>query len=560
MLSSLKIENVAVIEKAEILFGRGLNILTGETGAGKSIVIDSINAILGERTSRELIRDGADKAKVTAVFDDVPIAVLQKLYEYDIDCDDNSLLISRVISLDGRNICKINGQTVTVSMLKNIGRELITICGQHDSQHLLLKEKHLDYIDSIADCSEYFHSYSEVFSQIKAVRKQLKSLIKNEGDKERKLEYLKFQIDELTNANIIAGERETLTEEKKKYQNKEKIHQNLDLCRSILSGDGDSAGVLASIDALSASLKELSLYDSRFSSSISAINELRYSLEDCSGEINSSLNDIEDNDIDINAIEERLDVLYRLSKKYGETEEEMLSYLEKITEEYDDINLGNEKAELLQEKYDELSEDLFNKGCILSDCRKQAASDFEEKVTEDLHYLDMPGACFTAEFSDAPATVTGIDDVEFLFSANPGQEPKPLIKIASGGELSRVMLAIRCVLSDNDDISSMVFDEIDTGVSGRAALKIAYKLHELSKSKQVLCVTHLAQIAAYADNHLYIEKTVEEGRTYTKVTELSFDDRIREIARIIGGDIITQTTLSSAKEMIDFAKDETNYL
>ncbi|MBO7319461.1 MAG: DNA repair protein RecN [Clostridia bacterium] len=560
MLSSLKIENVAVIEKAEILFGRGLNILTGETGAGKSIVIDSINAILGERTSRELIRDGADKAKVTAVFDDVPIAVLQKLYEYDIDCDDNSLLISRVISLDGRNICKINGQTVTVSMLKNIGRELITICGQHDSQHLLLKEKHLDYIDSIADCSEYFHSYSEVFSQIKAVRKQLKSLIKNEGDKERKLEYLKFQIDERTNANIKAGDREALTEEKKKYQNKEKILQNLDLCRSILSGDGDSAGVLASIDALSASLKELSLYDSRFSSSISAINELRYSLEDCSGEINSSLNDIEDNDIDINAIEERLDVLYRLSKKYGETEEEMLSYLEKITEEYDDINLGNEKAELLQEKYDELSEDLFNKGCILSDCRKQAASDFEEKVTEDLHYLDMPGACFTAEFSDAPATVTGIDDVEFLFSANPGQEPKPLIKIASGGELSRVMLAIRCVLSDNDDISSMVFDEIDTGVSGRAALKIAYKLHELSKSKQVLCVTHLAQIAAYADNHLYIEKTVEEGRTYTKVTELSFDDRIREIARIIGGDIITQTTLSSAKEMIDFAKDETNYL
>ena len=560
MLSSLKIENVAVIEKAEILFGRGLNILTGETGAGKSIVIDSINAILGERTSRELIRDGADKAKVTAVFDDVPIAVLQKLDEYDIDCDDNSLLISRVISLDGRNICKINGQTVTVSMLKNIGRELITICGQHDSQHLLLKEKHLDYIDSIADCSEYFHSYSEVFSQIKAVRKQLKSLIKNEDDKERKLEYLKFQIDELTNANIKAGEREALTEEKKKYQNKEKILQNLDLCRSILSGDGDSAGVLASIDALSASLKELSLYDSRFSSSISAINELRYSLEDCSGEINSSLNDIEDNDIDINAIEERLDVLYRLSKKYGETEEEMLSYLEKITEEYDDINLGDEKAELLQEKYDELSEDLFNKGCILSDCRKQAASDFEEKVTEDLHYLDMPGACFTAEFSDAPATVTGIDDVEFLFSANPGQEPKPLIKIASGGELSRVMLAIRCVLSDNDDISSMVFDEIDTGVSGRAALKIAYKLHELSKSKQVLCVTHLAQIAAYADNHLYIEKTVEEGRTFTKVTELSLDDRIREIARIIGGDIITQTTLSSAKEMIDFAKDETNYL
>ena len=560
MLSSLKIENVAVIEKAEILFGRGLNILTGETGAGKSIVIDSINAILGERSSRELVRDGADKAKVTAVFDEIPASVIKKLEEYDIDYDDSSLLISRVISLEGRNVCKINGQTVTVSMLKNIGKDLITICGQHDSQHLLLKEKHLDYIDSIADCAEYFDSYSKVFTRIKAVRKQLKSLIRNEDDKERKLEYLKFQIDELTNANIKIGERDALSEEKKKYQNKEKIIQNLDLCRSILSGDGESAGVLTSIDALIASLKELSLFDNRFSHSANALAEFKYTLEDCGADINESLNDIEDNDIDINAIEERLDVLYRLSKKYGETEEEMLAYLDKITAEYDEINLGDERAELLQEQYDELSEDLFNKGCILSDCRKQAAAEFESKVTEDLHYLDMPGAAFTAEFSDAPATVTGIDDVEFLFTANPGQEPKPLIKIASGGELSRVMLAIRCVLSDSDDISSMVFDEIDTGVSGRAALKIAYKLHELSKSKQVLCVTHLSQIAAYADNHLYIEKNVEEGRTFTKVTELSIDDRICEIARIIGGDIITQTTLNSAKEMIDFAKDETNSL
>ncbi len=560
MLSSLKIENVAVIEKAEILFGRGLNILTGETGAGKSIVIDSINAILGERTSRELVRDGADKAKVTAFFDDIPDAIINKLDEYDIDCDDNGLLITRVISSDGRNVCKINGQTVTVTMLKNIGRDLITICGQHDSQHLLLKEKHLDYVDSIADCSEYYYDYSKVFSEIKAVRKQLKALIRNEDDKERKLEYLKFQIDELSNANIKIGEKDTLIEEKKKYQNKEKIIQNLEICRNILVGDGDSAGVLASIDALISSLKDLSLCDSRFKNSADIISDFKFSLEDCSSSINDCLNETEENDIDINAIEERLDVLYRLSKKYGETEEEMLSYLEKITQEYEDITLGDEKAELLQEKYDELSEDLFNKGCILSDCRKQAAADFESKVTEDLHYLDMPGAAFTAEFTDAPATVTGIDDVEFLFTANPGQEPKPLIKIASGGELSRVMLAIRCVLSDSDDISSMVFDEIDTGVSGRAALKIAYKLHELSKSKQVLCVTHLAQIAAYADNHLYIEKTVEEGRTYTKVTELTLEDRIREIARIIGGDIITETTLKSAEEMIDFAKDETNSL
>ena len=559
MLSSLKIENVAVIEKAEILFGRGLNILTGETGAGKSIVIDSINAILGERTSRELIRDGADKAKVTAFFEDIPAPVIEKLQEYDIDCeDDNSLLITRIITTDGRSNCKINGHSVTATMLKNIGRDLITICGQHDSQHLLLKEKHMEYIDSIADCGELFESYSEVFSQIKAVRKQLKNLLKNESDKEQKLEYLKFQIDELSGANIKVGERDSLIEDKKRYQNKEKIINSLNLCNSILSGNGDSAGILAEIDILASSLRELSQFDNAFSEATEKMEEVKYYLDDCSGSVKSSLGNTEDNNIDINAIEERLDILYRLSKKYGETEEEMLSYLERISKEYEDITLSDEKAQELQEKYEELSEELFNRGCYLSDCRKQTAAEFEEKVTADLHYLDMPGATFTAEFTDAPATVTGIDDIEFLFSANPGQEPKPLAKIASGGELSRVMLAIRCVLSDKDIISSMIFDEIDAGVSGRAALKIAYKLHELSKNKQVLCVTHLAQIAAYADNHLLIKKIVEEGSTYTKVTTLSYDDRVREIARIIGGDIITDTTLKSAEEMIEFAKDETN--
>ncbi len=558
MLSSLKIENVAVIEKAEILFGPGLNVLTGETGAGKSIVIDSINAILGERTSRELIRDGADRAKVTALFENINESLTAKLDEYDIDCDDNSLLISRIISADGRNTCKVNGQPVTVTMLKNIGRELITICGQHDSQHLLLKERHLGYVDSIADCKEYFDSYTEVFSEIKAVRKQLKKLLSDISDKEQKIEFFKFQIDEITNADIKIGEKDALAEEKKRYQNKEKILNSLNICSSLLSGDDNGAGVLSQIDVLISELKSLSQFDSRFSDSAESLSEMKYALEDCNFNINQSLNDTEDNNIDINSIEERLDVLYRLSKKYGETEEEILSYLDKITAEYEDITLCDEKAQSLQDKYDELSEELFNRGCYLSDCRKQSAAEFEEKVTADLHYLDMPGAAFSVEFNDAPASSTGIDDVEFLFTANPGQEPKPLIKIASGGELSRVMLAIRCVLSDKDDISSMVFDEIDTGVSGRAALKIAYKLHELSEQKQVLCVTHLAQIASYADNHLYIEKNVKEGRTYTNVSSLAHNDRIREIARIIGGDIITQTTLKSAEEMIEFAKNDIN--
>ena len=300
MLSSLKIENVAVIEKAEILFGPGLNILTGETGAGKSIVIDSINAILGERTSRELVRKGTEKAKVTALFENVSESVMQKLDEYDIDCDgDSSLLITRAITVDGRNTCKINGHSVTVTMLKNIGRDLITICGQHDSQHLLIKEKHMEYIDSIADCKDLFESYSEIFAEIKSVRKQLKKLFSNETDKERKLEYLKFQIDELTNANIKPGEKESLLNDKKRYQNKEKIINSLNVCRNILNGDVDISGVISSIDTLASSLRDLSQFDSHFSEYAESLANIKYILDDCNDSLGNFLADSEDNNIDI---------------------------------------------------------------------------------------------------------------------------------------------------------------------------------------------------------------------------------------------------------------------
>lgn len=554
MLTSLKIENIAVIEKAEILFSCGLNILTGETGAGKSIVIDAINAVLGERTSRDIIRSGADKAKVTAYFENVSETVTEKLSEYDIEYeDDGSLLISRVITSDGRNNCKINGHTVTVSMLKNIGRDLITICGQHDSQYLLSKDSHMSFIDSLADCGEFLDSYLETFNKIKAVRRQLKKLLSNDADKERRMEFLKFQIDELTNAKIVPGEKKSLDEQKKKHQNREKILSSLSLCDAILNGRDDMSGITAEVYDLAESLGELSRFDSKFYSLYETVNDFKYTLDDCSAEINASLSDFNEGNFDINAVEERLDILYRLSKKYGETEEEMLAYLDSISEEYESIAMSDELIDKLQCEYDELSEELFKRGCYLSDCRKQTAVSFEGEVTDSLRYLDMPGAVFSVDFKDAPATQTGIDDAEFLFSANIGQEPKPLAKIASGGELSRVMLAIRCVLSDSDKIQSLIFDEIDTGVSGRAAHKIARKLHELSRTKQVLCVTHLAQIAACADNHLYIEKTTEGGATYTKVTALDYSERVREIARIMGGDIVTQTTLDSAKELIDFA-------
>ena len=557
MLSSLKIENVAVIEHSEIIFDSGLNILTGETGAGKSIVIDAINAILGERTSKDIIRSGADKAKVTAYFEDVPDSVLAVLKELDIDCDgDRSLLITRVINSDGRNVCKINGCNVTVSMLKSAGRDLITICGQHDSQYLLVKEHHIDFIDAMSDCSELLDSYREAYNELKSVKRQLKKLIAAEDEREQRIDFLKYRIDELSAANLRIGERDALTKERDMLLNRADTVECLNAVSSLISGDGESRGLSEGMYSLIEVLKRLSSFDESFKSYCEGLEDARYLLSECASQAASSFDNFDNGYGDIDAIEARLDVIYRLSRKYGATEEDMLTYLASIIEEYNALVSGDEMIDALQDKYNELANELFKRGCYLSDCRKQTALTFEEKVCSELRFLDMPNARFSVEFREGNATENGMDEIEFMFSANAGQELKPLTKIASGGELSRVMLAIRCVLSDCDYIGTMIFDEIDTGVSGRAAHKIAYKMRELSRSKQVLCVTHLAQIAAYADNHLYIEKNTTEEGTYTKVSSLSDSERVREIARIIGGDIITVTTLDSAKELIKYA--ETN--
>ena len=556
MLLSLRIENIAVIEQAEIFFEEGLNVLTGETGAGKSIVIDSINAVLGERTSRDLIRDSADKGRVTAFFENVSDEVMKKLREYEIDCeDDRSLLITRVISSDGRSSSKINGCNVTATMLKNIGRDLISICGQHDSQYLLSKDYHLKFIDDIADSDELLGEYLEIYEKIRTATKKLRKLRNTDFDKEQRLDFLKYQINELESANIRIGEKEELKEEKRKIQSKEKIENALRKADVILNGDSDFGGISSGIYELSRCLDELRNYDKKYDDIYASLEEFKYVINDCSAEISASLSESDSGYTDINSIEERLDILYRLSSKYGETEEEMLSYLDKIKEEYESIFMSDELIEKLEEEIDELSEELFKKGCCLSDLRKITALDFEQRVMEELRFLDMPDAVFTVNFEEAQATKTGMDDVEFLFSANKGQSPKPLSKIASGGELSRVMLALRCVLSDSDMVSTMIFDEIDTGVSGRAAQKIAYKMREIAKGKQVLCVTHLAQIAVYGNNHLLIEKNTGEDNTYTSVRSLDENERINEIARIIGGDVITEKTLSSAEELISYAKN-----
>lgn len=554
MLSDLKIENVAVIEKAEIAFEKGLNIMTGETGAGKSIVIDAINAVLGERTSKDIVRTGTQGAKITAYFEEISRAACDVLEELEIPLEeDGSLLINRSITADGRSTCRVNGQTVTVSMLKKLGRELITICGQHDSQHLLQKETHIEYIDFLADIGDILEEYRKAYSAAVRKKKELNAFVKSLNDKEERREYLSYRINEIEDAKIQPGEKARLLEEKKKLQNREKLANALYGASLAINGDENSGGCSQSLYSLGDFLSQLKEYNAEFGEYAASIEKLSYILDECSALVGSVISSLEAEELDVNYIEERLDVIYRISKKYGDTEEEILEALERYKSEFELLESSDEKLQELEAEVYELSERLFDLAEEISDRRKAAAKAFEADVMAELNYLDMPSAVFEVSFTQTAATSKGIDEVEFLISANSGQEPKPLSKIASGGELSRIMLAIKCVLSDLETADTMIFDEIDTGVSGRAAQKIAYKLKSVSRKRQTICVTHLAQIAAASDNHLFIEKHSDGERTFTEVRKLVDDERIYEIARIIGGDVITKSTVMSACELIDFA-------
>ena len=556
MLTDLKIENVAVIEKAHIVFGDGLNILSGETGAGKSIIIDAINAVLGERTSKDVIRSGETTAKVTAFFENVGESALAVLSEFELEGeDDGSLLISRTVSADGRTTCRVNGQSVTVSMLRRLGRELLTICGQHDSQKMLQRECHLDYVDRLACSEELLSSYQESFQALKKAKKELSALLENETDKQSRLDFLTYQIRELENAGITVGERERLNAEKKRIQNREKIIAALQSAKAVIDG-GESGGLLDGLYALDHALSSLGSFDDSFAALSETAQSFRYEVEDGFSAISDSLRSFEEGDSDLDSIEERLDQLYRLSRKYGETEEEMLETLDSLRAQYDGIAFSEERREELSETVKQLENEVLQRGCFLSDCRKAAAQQFETRVSAELALLDMPDARFEVRFLEQDPAPNGLDDVEFLISANRGQEPRPLAKIASGGELSRVMLAIRCVLSDAEQQQTMIFDEIDTGVSGRAANKLAVKLRQVAAGRQVLCVTHLAQIAAAADRHLLIEKQADAENTFTSVKALSGEIREQEIARMIGGAVITPATLASARELIAYARSE----
>lgn len=554
MLSELKIENVAVIEKASINFKNGLNILTGETGAGKSIVIDSINAVLGERTSKEIVRDGTSAAKITAFFENISSYALSVLSQIGVEAeDDNTLLISRTITCDGRSSCRVNGQPITVSMLKTLSRELITICGQHDSQHLLQKETHLSYIDFLANTQAQLEEYKIIYDKLRQIQKELSQLKQNAQDMTQRLDFLQYQINEIENAKITIGEKEQLLEDKKKILNKEKMQQALFGVQSIINGDESTSGIISSLYALSRHLAQLGQFNEKFSSYEETIDNFKYEIEDCLDAVSQEISSLDENEADINAIEERLDILYRLSRKYGEREEDILAFYERICQEYESIESSDEKQAQLEQQLEKYKAQLLEKAEEISAIRKKTAKKFEKAVMNELNYLDMPSAVFEVSFAQCKPTAVGIDDVEFIISANAGQTPKSLSKIASGGELSRIMLAIKCVLSECESCDTMIFDEIDTGVSGRAAHKIAYKLKQVSSLRQVICVTHLAQIAAASDNHFLIEKHHTEGKTSTNVRRLECDEKIEEIARIIGGDVITETTLKSARELIDFS-------
>lgn len=551
MLKSLNIENIAVIEKADIEFSPGLNVLTGETGAGKSIVVDSINAVLGERTSRELVRNGANEAQVTAVFDDINSSVREKLDEFGIE-DDDTLVLMRKISDKGKSYCRINGVPCTVSMLRQLGEQLVNIHGQHDSQALLNPDTHYRFLDMFADDKELVSEYSKNFKKLLEVRKKLKSLTADAENNDKQSEMLAYEINELTQADIKVGEIEQLHKRKNIILNFQNISDYITSILTFFNGDDENnAGAENNIASLYSQGEALGEDDSE----ITAIQSRLLSLSDSIAEIKSlagdKLNSIEYNENELNAIDERLDMYYHLSNKYGATEQEMIDYLNDALSKQNAVADYDEELELLNVQYDEVYSSTVDAAKALSLARSESAKQLENEIKEQLEFLDMPKVKFLVDFKQGNLSSTGYDKIEFLISTNPGEPPKPLAKIASGGELSRIMLAIKNILAAKDTVDTLIFDEVDAGVSGRASRKIGLKLKSVGEVCQVICVTHSAQIASAADNHLLIQKEFKNDKTYTKVIHLDFEQRKRELARIMGGMEITDALLKSAEEMLN---------
>lgn len=547
MLSLLHIENIAVIESADIAFDQGFNVLTGETGAGKSIVIDAISAILGERAYRDMIRTGAGKASVRAVFTGIPEFgwFADNGVEYDPET-----VIQREIYLDGKNVCRVNGSLVSVSILRKLGIQLINIHGQHDSASLFDEDNHLAFLDAFADNGDKRADYAQKYEAVAKLRREIDDLTMDEGEKLRRMETLKYQIAEIEKAALEPGEDDALEERRKILQNAEKLSNGMDAAVECLYGSDDTDGAAGLLAQAEYALARLARFSDSFGGLHDRVADLMYQVQDAAEEVRDARDELSYSADELEQIESRLDVIHKLRRKYGATCGDILAYLDRAKKELDDIEFADDHLERLKGKLQKAEKAAWEGALALRESRKAAAQTLSQRILTELAQLDMPRVQFSCAFRELELTASGADAVAFYMSANAGEALKPMSKVASGGELARIMLAMKNVLAEKDQVGTLIFDEVDTGVSGRAAQKVAEKLRSVAAHKQVLCVTHLPQLAALANTHLLIAKSEREGRTYTSVTPLDREGRKRELARIIGGANITETTLKSAEEML----------
>lgn len=560
MLMLLHIENIAVIEKADITFQNGFNALTGETGAGKSIIIDALGAVLGQRISRELVRSGAKSAAVSAMFCNLD-ALLPFLQEQGVEPDeDGMLLLQRDIQADGKSVCRINGRPCTAAQLRQIGTNLLNIHGQHDGQQLLDEKQHIYYLDRFGKTDASLSAYEECYHKLRALQREMDALQMDEKERQRRIETLQREIEELERAQLKRGEEEGLMERRNLLRNSEKYISAIEGADYCLSGSENSNGAVSQVEDAENALFSIRQLGDSCGDLLKRLTNARHELYDIAETVRDMKEQFEFSPEELDEVESRLDLLYRLKKKYGPTVEDMLLYLEQAKKELDEIQYADDTIVRLRKKADTAKKEAAAAANQLTEVRKRAALDLQARILKELRDLDMTKVRFEIAFSEKPLERDGQDQVQFMMSANQGEELRPIHKIASGGELARIMLALKNVLAETDCVGTLVFDEVDTGVSGRAAQKVAEKMASVSRQKQVLCVTHLPQIAAMADTHFSVEKGVQNGRTYTRVTPLNREQRKQELARITGGAHITQTLLESAEEMLDAAAQYRNQL
>ena len=549
MLSSLQIENVAVIQKANVHFEKGLNVLTGETGAGKSILLDSINAILGNRTSKDLVRTGAAKAVIRAAFEDVPPAVLDSLEKAGYERSE-TLLLSREITAEGKSTCRINGMPATAAVLRELCGGLININGQHDSVGLLNPARHEGILDAYAQNSAEYQAYYAIYRELVGVKKTLDAMITDESEKQRRIDLLSYQVQEIDDAGLTAGEEQTLESRRKVLANASTIRDRIAQCYALLSGGDEAPGAVDLLGEASNAVDAAAQLDGELSAGAGQLLDLYYTAKDVAADLIGRLDAYDTNDAELDEIEQRIDLIYKLRRKYGDTVEDILAFGERARKELEMIQSSQERVEHLQKEQRRLYTLAREKAEALTQTRLKAFDELNKRISGTLDFLNMPGVRMTLRHSRGPLASHGQDSIEFYISTNPGEAPKPLAKIASGGELSRITLAIKNAMADKDAVPTVIYDEIDSGVSGKAASRIGEVLRQSAEGHQILCITHTAQIAALADCHLLIQKNITNERTYTEIHPLDENGRVEALARLISGDHVTELSLANAREML----------